>query len=172
MQKYAGDEALVADFMEGFTKVAAAQGDLFGHTVMESIRSSPMTETLTSGIAGAMGKGLGGMAVGLGIHGLNQAWSSVSHDTLHTSFLTSLEKAVASNVLLRDQKRDKVQQYAETIFKFAPHVACDPNLLSSVLAHVVQGEGVDVTIIKTLSDLEARFVENRGAMTFSPKTYV
>ena len=162
MQKYAGDEALVADFMEGFTKVADfSQED-----------GAKLTGVFSSGIAGAMGKGLGGMAVGLGIHGLNQAWSSVSHDTLHTSFLTSLEKAVASNVLLRDQKRDKVQQYAETIFKFAPHVACDPNLLSSVLAHVVQGEGVDVTIIKTLSDLEARFVENRGAMTFSPKTYV
>jgi len=41
-----------------------------------------------------------------------------------------------------------------------------------VLGHIVQGEGVDTTIMKTLVDLEKQIIESRKAGLFSPKGYV
>lgn len=153
MEKYAGDETLANEFVEGFQKEAAEAG-------------------LLNSAIGAVGKGIGGLAVGLGIHGLNQAFAGAERAGLHTQFLGALAKAIAGNRILREAEKQKVEQYAETIFKFAPHVACDPNLLSSILANAIHGEGIDPMTIKTLGDLEGRFIENRGAGGFSPKSYV
>lgn len=153
MEKYAGDVTLAEEFVKGFEKQAADQG--FG-----------------SSLVGALGKGVGGVAMGLGIHGLNLAFSEANRGALHTQFLSSLAKAVSSNRILREADKTKVQQYAETIFRFAPHVAGDSNLLSSILANAIHGEGIDPMTIKTLGDLESRYVENRMSGGFSPKTYV
>ena len=163
LEKYAGDETLAEHFVEGFLKQAS--------------QNAPKTtaQMFSEGLTGAVGKGIGGLAVGLGVHGLNQALASVANGSLHTQFLEALAKAISMNPQLREQKKERVAQYAETIFKFAPHVACDPNLLSSILANAVQGHegaGLDVMTIKTLGDLESRYIENRGSVTFSPKTYV
>ena len=94
-------------------------------------------------IGEAAGKGLMGIGLGLGLHGLNAATSHVANMGLHSDFLKALTHAVQSNPVLKNADEAKVLQYGETIFKFAPHIAGDANLLSSILANAVHGEGID-----------------------------
>lgn len=157
MEHCGGDEALAGHFLNGFLKEAG--GDAYTHWFQK-------------GLFEALGKGLSGIGVGLGIHGLSMAASSVANASLHTNFLQALEKAISMNPVLKGADKQKTAQYAETVFKFAPHVATDPNLLSSILANAIHGEGIDPMTIKTLGDLEARYVENKSGNLFSPKTYV
>jgi hypothetical protein len=176
LEKYAGDETMANAFVEGFAKQAALMfnnaDELAEARFKEELSRNSPQGMFTSGVAGALGKGVGALAAGLGVHGLNMAVSSIQKSSLHTTFLASLAKAISTNRILRDADKEKVEQYAETIFKFAPNVACDSNLLSSILANAVHGEGIDPMTIKTLGDLEGRFVDNRGSGAFSPKTYV
>ena len=173
MEKYAGDKEAIDSFMEGFTK----QASLF--STVQSAITAPNSgkvpsfgESVTKGLGEAAGKGLMGIGLGLGLHGLNAATSHVANMGLHTDFLKALTHAVQSNPVLKNADEAKVLQYGETIFKFAPHIAGDANLLSSILANAVHGEGIDPMTIKTLGDLESRYVDNRSAGAFSPKSYV
>ena len=173
MKKYAGDLEKVAAFVAGFEKEAATTQTRFNTpTGSVTTTATPFRDSLTDGVLGAVGKGIGGLAVGLGIHGLNTAMGHVQEGQLRTQFLSALASAISSNVVLRQANKAKVEQYAETIFKFAPHVSADPNLLSSILANAIHGEGIDPMTIKTLGDLEGRFLENRSGGGFTPKSYV
>ncbi len=154
LEKFAGDEEMADAFVEGFAKEAFDLGEF------------------NKGVAGAVGKGIGGTMIGLGLAGFGKALSNVNLGGLHNQFMTSLEHAVAVNPVLKQADRAKVVNYGETIFKFAPHVATDANLLSSILANAVHGDGIDPMTIRTLSDLEARYVDNHSSTSFSPKTYV
>lgn len=170
LEKYAGDEKKAQDFVDGFVKQAYTPPGWVANKSQDD--KNPFVSSLAEGIGGAFGKGLGGLAVGLGMHGISSAFSGAERDSLHTKFLSALSSAIASNPILKNANKAKVQNYAETVFKFAPHVACDPNLLSHVLAGTIDGEGIDLMTIKTLGDLENRYVENRSSGGFSPKTYV
>lgn len=185
LEMYNGDEGLANSFVDGFVKQAAqtiqtrydGSGQLDSRTITNApdIVQKGIGDLFQEGISQAVGKGIGGLAVGLGIHGLNAAFSSATHGSLKTAFLTALAKAISMNTVLREADRSRVEQYADTIFRFAPHVAGDANLLSSILANAIQGHegaGIDPMTIKTLGDLESRYVENRTAGGFSPKTYV
>ena len=157
LEKYAGDRVEAAKFVKGFKA---------------QLEKKASMEGLTNGLVGAVGKGLGGLAIGMGIHGISRALASANNSSLHTRFLAALEQAISSNSILREAEKAKVAQYAETIFKFAPNVATDANLLSSILANAVHGQGVDPVTVKMIGDLESRYVENSGTGTFSPKTYI
>lgn len=154
LEKFAGDESAAKDFVKGFLKEASAM-DLIGKGALD-----------------ALGKGGVALGLGLGIHGISSAINAAGTANLRTKFEHSLAQVTASNPLLTDVDPAKLKSYADTVFKFAPHIAGDPNILSSVLAHVVQGEGVDVTIVRTLTDLEAKLVESRKGALFSPKSYL
>jgi hypothetical protein len=169
LEQFEGDQQLAGEFVKGFVKRALslptitmpAAGSLSHHMLGEA----------AGGLASAVGKGIGATAVGLGVAGLGAAANMVSRSGLHTKFLAALETAVQKNVVLRQAEPEKVHQYAETVFKFAPNVATDPNLLSSILANAIHGDGIDPMTIRTLSDLEGRYAENQSS-TFSPKKYV
>jgi len=167
MEKFAGDESAAQDFVNSFadTLLEKTASPRAGH-------DSSFGDSVSRGFAGAIGKGVGGMAVGLGMHGLSAMVNSVKQDRLHGQFLEALQEAISSSTVLRGANKDKVRNYAETIFRFAPHVATDSNLLATVLAHVVHGEGIDPDILKRLTDLESRFTESASAPAFSPKAYV
>lgn len=165
MEKFAGDEkladAVVAGFVEEFVKEAAQAQSHMGPDAFKGI---------VDGFASSVGKGLGGLAVTTAITALANMGNIVGNDRLHTKFLEALKRAITMNPLLADPRNEvKAKQYAATIFKFAPHVATDPNVLSSVLANAVHGEGIDPQTIKSLTDLEGRLRENKS---FTPKTYV
>lgn len=194
LEKYAGDQSKADEFVNGFVKRAGLidlvttktdyneDGSERGSSRTVSQAQLPyhapikgMKDFLQEGFTGAIGKGLGGLTVGLGVHGMNLMASSAQQGLLHTRYLEALAKAISMNPALREEDRARVQQYADTVFKFAPHVAGDPNILSSILANAMlgnEGAGMDLTTIKTLGDLESRFIENRTSGAFSPKTYV
>jgi hypothetical protein len=157
LEKFAGDETLAKEFTSAFVK-EAFMSPSFGAKAME-------------GAGVALGGGAMGLALGLGIHGMSNALQGVGTGFLRDKFRTSLNSAIASNPLLHDADKIKINSYAETVFKFAPHVACDTNLLSSILANAVQGEGLDPTTIHALADLEGRVTESRKNALFSPKAY-
>lgn len=163
LEKCAGDEGMAQEFLEGFYEELLSKQAAFGMDIASG---------LAKDFAGGIGKGLAGVTLGLGVTGLASAVKSISNDKLHGEFSQALMEAIASNPILRQAKKEKVVNYAQTIFKFAPHVATDANLLSSILANAIHGEGVDPQTIKTLTDLEARYTMTNSSTAFSPKAYV
>lgn len=158
LEKFAGDAVMANAFVQGFTRQALTK------------QAFDLSE-FNKGVGGAIGKGLGATAMGAGLHVLNKAVNSVQMGGLHNQFMSSLEHAVATNPVLKQADHERVLNYAETVFKFAPHVATDANLLSSILANAVHGDGIDPMTIRTLTDLDGKYMENHSS-TFSPKTYV
>jgi hypothetical protein len=152
MEKFA-TEAEVDAFMEGFAK-QASEDPLWKTAGLESLLSN-------SNIArplGSLAVGLAGIGIAKGIH---SAYSATSEAMLHSKFESSLAQVMSQNRIVRGADPVKVKQYAETVFKFAPHVAADPNLLSFTLANIVQGDsGIDLVTIKNLTDLEGRYKDN------------
>jgi hypothetical protein len=144
LEKFAGDQELAKSFVEGFVKEAF---------------SPNMGAKFWEGGAAALGGGLVAAGLGLGIHGLSSALSGANEAGLKTKFEAAFAQVKRTNPVVIDADPIKVRSYAETIFKFAPRVAADPNLLSSVLASAVHGEGVDTTTIRALADLDARVLQ-------------
>lgn len=147
------DEVEREAFMEGFTKEAAISlGPVF---------SNP---DFVQGLANGAGKSLATLGIGLMgaalVKGISSTSKAVSGAGLRSKFEQALNQVKANNRVVRGAKSERVNDYAETIFKFAPHVASDPNLLSSILANAVLGEGIDPQTIKAITELESRFVEN------------
>lgn len=154
LEKYAGDEVKAKEFTTGFLKEAFT---LNPHLAEAGYK--------------AIGAGVAGLGLGLGIHGVSSLFNNVSLSNQHAKFQKALDAAIRNNPLLENADRSKINSYAETIFKFAPHVAADVNMLSSILANAVHGEGLDPMTIRTLTDLEARVQETRKNALFSPKAY-
>lgn len=159
LEKYAGDEQKAKEFTIGFMKEAAAGAFMPSHEFFK-------------GALGTLGGGAAALGLGLAIHGMSSTLNNMGGANLREKFQTALNRAVQSNEILMHADRTKVNSYAETVFKFAPHVAADPNLLTSILANAVHGDGMDPMTIRTISDLEGRIQETRKNALFSPKTYV
>lgn len=161
MEKCAGDETQAKAFEEAFLKTAFFGGG-FG-------------KALGEGAAKAVGAGVAGLGIGLGIHGISTAISGMADTNMHSKFESALKAAVSGNEMLRHAMSEhpgRVQSFAETLYKFAPHVVCDPNVLAHLLVNAVQGESVDITTIKTISELENRYTDNRKNSLFTPKAYL
>lgn len=120
---------------------------------------------LTKGLGEQLGKGLMGTAVGLGVAGVAKLVSGVQSQALHNSFLQALIQATQMNVLLKKTDKEKLRSYGETLFRFAPHVATDPNMLAHLLSNAVQGDGMDAQTIRLAADLENRYQQNTAVDT-------
>jgi hypothetical protein len=168
MIKFANDAKAQEEFVEGFVKES---NDFRKYLTKEPTRGTTpsIAEEMARGVSGALGKGIGGLAVALGATSVGTLYGHAKNMNLHSKFLQALEHAVSNNSILKEAKREKVLQYAESIFKFAPNVSTDPNILTSILANAVLGDGMDIMTMKTLTDLEDKYTSNN---TFSPKTYV
>lgn len=177
MLKFAGDEAAVAEFVEGFKKEANFVDGMLGAAVGQPTPdpkkglgrpADTLQHTILKGMGTSFGAGIGGMLVTSAITGAGTLYNSVHNKALHSKFLQALYRAVESNTILKQAPREKVSQYAETIFRFAPNISTDSNILSSVLANAIHGEGIYPDTIKMLTDIEAKYMDNSG---FNPKTY-
>ena len=149
-------------FMDGFIK--EAQGNLFGSAGWgDYFRNPAFKEHLVQGMASGGGKALATLGVGLlgaaVVKGINSSSKAANTAALRTKFQAALQKVMESNRVIKGAKPYRVVEYADTIFKFAPHVASDPNLLSQILANAVLGEGIDPQTIKVLTELETRVVD-------------
>lgn len=155
LEKFAGDETKAKEFTVGFLKEAFFNPADFA-----------------AGATKALGAGAAAAAVGLGIHGLSSTMSAVSNSNLKQKFETVLSQIINEAPLLKNADPVRVRSYGETVFKFAPHVAADPNLLKTILSGAIHGDGIDPMTIRTLADLETRYLDSRKASLFTPKGYV
>jgi hypothetical protein len=143
-------------FADGFDK-AASFSDISKYLTNTSARDGGASILAKAGV------GLAGALIGAGVvKGINSISNGVTNLQLRNKFETALAQVMSGNRIVRGYSPDKSKAYAETIFKFAPNVASDPNLLGSILANIVQGEGVDPMTIKTLVDLEGRYKDNNS----------
>lgn len=146
MEKFASTEEVDA-FMEGFEK--------------EATLSSVLQTMATSGEFRKAGIGLGVGLLGAAIvKGISSGSSAIADRQLRGRFDMALAQVMSGNKIVRGAKPERTKDYAETIFRFAPHVASDPNLLGSILANAVLGESIDPQTIKTLVELEGRYTDN------------
>lgn len=180
MEKFAGDQQLVDEFIKGFAKEAmAARNEKstiedLSDKLRQARERGPLGSA-ASGLGKAFGEGLGGLMITTGVGALGEIARSLSHDRLRTRFLQSLEQVLKTNPIVSEEARksskslETVKTYAETIFRFAPNIAADANLLSTLLANAVHGSSIDPMTIKTITDLERTYKDNN---TFTPKSYI
>lgn len=142
-------------FMDGFLEKLAKEM-LPMDKKANSVFNNSLLKSLGTG-TGALAMGLAGAAVAKGI--MSSSAALVNHG-LENKFDMALAQVMSTNRVVKGANPDRVKTYARTIFKFAPHVASDPNLLSSILANAVLGEGIDPQTIKTLTELEGRYKDN------------
>lgn len=160
LNTFNGDADAARDFTAGFLKEAAF--GVSSQTAMQLVRDGGLK---------SVGMGVGALALGLGIHGISSAMNAAGTANLRSHFETALSQVTKTNTIVADAESSKVRSYAETIFKFAPHVAADVHLLNTLLVSAVHGEGIDPTIIKNVVDLEAKITESRKNSLFTPKAY-
>jgi hypothetical protein len=77
-------------------------------------------------------------------------------------FNRSLATAVTQNNILANSNKKAVKEFAQTVYSLAPHAAGDPNVLASVLANAIHGEGFDPRTARDLLDLEEKFLKVRS----------
>lgn len=180
---YPQDEKSRTDYVQGFvTKVANILSDLKydsdkvlktgGKDSPTLLGGSFADNFWARGVGAAAGKAVVGAGLAAGFSGLMSLAKVVSDHALHNNYLKALNEAVQSNSVLRGAEKSKVLNFGNTIFRFAPHVATDPNMLSSILANAVHGDGIDPMTIRTLTELESRFVQTKGEGNFNPKTWI
>ena len=167
LEKYAGDEEQANAFVEGFEKEAAMPfGTGFTNAAKATISAtSPFfTNEAIGNAALKAGFGLAAGLAGAGIvKGFNMMGGHLSSTGLRNKFEMALAQVMATNRVVKGASPERAKSYAETIFKFAPNVAADPNLLGSILANAVLGEGIDSMTIKSLVDLEGRHNDNNSS---------
>lgn len=155
-------------FVEGFIKEAAAGFPAVSGDKEKAPWSAAtsMTHGVVDNFARNIGGGLGNLVVNSMVGGVANLVGSARDSMLHRTFTESLKNVIENNRIVRNADRNKVMSYAQTIFKFAPHVASDVNLLSQLLSNSIHGEGVDPTTIETITRLEERLGKDTS---FKPK---
>ena len=156
LEKCAGDHEAALEFTKAFVKEAFL-GELSGE--------------VAKGAGKAIGMGATGLAVGLGIHGISSTMSAMSGAAKREKFEIALAQALAHSPILQNAPKDKVRSFAETMFKFAPTVCADANIVTHVLDSAVMGESMDMTTIRSLADLESRVQDTKKNALFTPKVY-
>jgi|ERR1700757_2351819 len=162
LEKCAGNVEQANAFTDAFIKQA-----FLGTTLTKTVGGAVL-----EGAAKAIGAGVAAYGVGMGLHGISSAIRAGADANLRSKFESALHTAVSDNEMLRhamSENPGRVQSYADTIFSFAPHVACDPNILAHLLVNSVQGDSVDISTIKTVTELENRYTDNRKNSLFSPR---
>lgn len=152
-----GSEEKAQAFIDGFVDTimkSADEDDHFRGTLLDQFKGQ---------LVGGAAKSVGGAVGGAAVKGMVHLLSGASKLGNYSRFLHALEKAISMNKVLKGAPRTKVMDYAETIYNFAPSVATDPNMLSSILANAVHGEGIDPMTIRTLTELDGRYRENSMA---------
>lgn len=128
---------------------------------------------LTREAYGAVGQSAGKLGVGLlgalAVAGIIKGIGAIKSSGLRAKFETALQHVKTKNYILKSADPKKIDSFAETIFNFAPHVASDVNILSSLLANAVHGESLDPKTVQSIVDLESKYVD-KGS--FNIKNYV
>lgn len=151
-----GSEEKAQAFIDGFVETILKQAseDEGGWN------RGTLLDQFKGGIVGGASKSIGGAVGGAAVKGIVHLLSGASKLGNYSRFLQALEKAIAMNKVLKGAPRTKVMDYAETIYNFAPAVATDPNMLASILANAIHGDGIDPMTIRTLTELDSKYRES------------
>ena len=108
------------------------------------------------------------LGVGAGLIAATKAVGAISRQIDKNKFEAAFRQVI-SHKSLEGEDPVKLRSLADTVFRLAPSVACDPNLLSTVLQEQAKNhQGMPVTFARTLVDLEDK-ISGRGSNTFKPK---
>lgn len=172
---YPGDEAKIEEFVQGFMNKVAGLGDILGQhfSLSKGLDSDTKTPTfggsLAKGVGEQLGRGVTGAGINLGIAGIGYLANQVGMGVLKVNFSKAMNEAIQNNKILRQADKTKLWKFGETIFKFAPHVSTDSNVLTWVLSNAISGESIDGNTVKMLVELESRYTQNKS---FSPKDHM
>ena len=109
------------------------------------------------------------LGVGAGLIAATKAIGAISKQIDKNKFEAAYRQALATNKMFEGQDPVKLRSLADTIFRLAPTVACDPNLLSTTLqAQMHDAQGMSTKVARELVDLEDK-ISGRGSNTFKPK---
>lgn len=173
LEKFAGNEELADQFVAGFIAHVMIEKEAQEVEQLQKEAAGPQQQDITAdylkGMATEAGKSSAGFVSNMAVNALIGGYRTVVDQFRYQRFLKALHQAIANSHVLREHDNKKVLKYADTIYRFAPMVAVDPNLLQSVLTNAVLGDGIDLMTIKSLTDLQGRYREN-GAM--NPKSLV
>lgn len=174
LEKFAGDEELADQFVAGFVAHVMIEKEAHDVELEKAAAGRPddkidVPHEMLQSASRELGKGIGGFAMNAAVAGATIFGRSVSDQFRYQRFKKALLQALQNSHILQSAPRSKVEMYADTIYKFAPMVATDPNLLQSVLTNAVHGDGVDIMTVKSLTDLENKWREN-GSL--NPKAFV
>lgn len=145
-EKYPEDAQAAEEFVKAFMEKMANEPSIPG--------------SWNKGIGESLGRGVVGLGLGLGVAGVSHVVGGIRNQVMHNKFLQALNEAVQMNVILKKADKQKVLSYGETLFRYAPHVATDANMLAHLLSNAVQGDGIDAQTIRMAADLENRYQQN------------
>ena len=126
---------------------------------------------------GAMAEGFGAavprvlipLGVGAGLIAATKAVGAISRQIDKNKFEAAYRQALSTNKMLDGIDPVKLRSLADTIFRLAPTVACDPNLLSTTLqAQIHDAQGMSTKVARELVDLEDK-ISGRSSNSFKPK---
>lgn len=107
-------------------------------------------------LAQSAGKIVPPLMAGLGIAAAARALTSVRNTMDYKKFERALQIATDRNPALKQADPERVKMYAESIFRVAPTVSQDPNVLAQVLVNAVRFETFDPKTLEMLANLEAK----------------
>lgn len=134
-----------------------------GNGFLKGLAGAEIGKKFAESASGAMGGIAAGAVGGAALYALGKGMMSLT-DKSGARFEQALKAAVERNPVLRSADPKKVRDFAESIMRFAPSIAQDPNLLATVLANAVQGESLDPTTIKQLVEIQERHNKNSDSL--------
>lgn len=120
----------------------------------------PKTNPFEKGFGEGAGRGLAMAGLSAAALGAYAGAKAINRSMQHSKFLSAVKQAIASSEVLAHEPPSKVLSYGETIFKFAPTVASDVHLLTTMLEAAVRSGGLDYSLIKTITEIEGRHGQN------------
>lgn len=127
-----------------FEKFAAGPGG-FGNALVE-------------GAGTALGKASIAALAGAGFLGIRHAMQSSEVNSLRPKFEQALHTIMtgsdSASQMIKSYDKNKIKSFAETIFSYGPHVAADTNVLKTLLANALSGDGLDPSTLRSIQELE------------------
>ena len=109
------------------------------------------------------------LGVGMGILAAAKAIGAVSNQLDKNKFDKALADVISRSPTLKEYDPVRVQGVAQSIFRLAPNIATDPQLLGPILeSQVKNASGIDMNTLRTLVELEDK-IKGRSSSLMKPK---
>lgn len=141
-----GDELDLSIRLNGMDKEAS-----FGANFISAFGGKEVGKAALGLGAAALG-GLGAMAVKKVARGFGASANRSAYET-------ALQHAISSSEVLQNNP-EKAKMMGDSIFRVAPNVASDANLLRNILDNSIYGESIDLQTVKAVTDLEEKLLKN------------